>query len=123
VFYDEVIWSWWIAKFNREYQLGVDAFEAWRWTPYPSDRLCTGDAESLLPDCHMVHVSDKKYLSYYYTEWYILNSRNKTVAGMLLWGLRAMLGLRPAHFGLLFNRVRLLLRAAARRTARHLAPG
>jgi len=120
-FYDEAIWSWWIARFNREYRLGVDAFAAWRWTPYRSARLCTGEAEALLPDCHMVHVSDKKYLAYYYTEWYIVNSRHKTVAGLGLWAIRAALGLRPAHLGLLFERARLLFRAVARKIARHLA--
>lgn len=92
-FNDEVIWSWWIARFNREYNLGVDAFEAWRWTPYPSARLCTGEAEALLPDCHMVHLSDKKYLSYYYTEWYILNSAKKTLAGAVLYRMRRFLSL------------------------------
>jgi len=117
-FYDEVIWSWWIAQFNREYHLGVDAFDAWRWTPYPSNRLCAGDAEALLPDCHMVHVSDKKYLAYYYTEWYVLNSRHKTVAGMLLWWMRAALGVRPAHVKLLFEQARRLCRKIARALSR-----
>lgn len=102
-FNDEVIWSWWIAKFHREHGLRVDAFKAWRWTPYPSSRVCTGAAESLLPDCHIAHVSRKKALSYYYTEWYVLRSRNKSVRGMLLWWLRAALGLRPAHVGLWFE--------------------
>lgn len=117
-FYDEVIWSWWIAKFHREYNLRVDAFKNWRWTPYPSNRLCAGAAEALQPDCYMAHVSDKKYLSYYYTEWYVLNSRQKTAAGMLRWWLRAALGLRPAHAGLVFAQVRLLYQKAKRRITR-----
>jgi len=120
-FYDEVIWSWWIAKFHREYNLRVDAFKNWRWTPYPSNRLCAGAAEALRPDCYMAHVSDKKYLSYYYTEWYVLNSRQKTVAGMLRWWLRAALGLRPAHAGLVFAQLRLLCQKAKRRITRWLS--
>ena len=90
---DEGLWAWWIARFNKEYDMGVDAFESWRWTPYPSNRLCVGEAESLLPDCSVVHLAaggfpNKKYLSYYYTEWYILRSRKKTLAGLVRWAIR-----------------------------------
>ena len=92
--YDEPVWAWWIAQFSREYGLEVDTYEAWRWEPYGqevgADPLLGGG--DLVPDCHMVHLRDKKLLGRYYTDWYVVNSGKKlTLRGLGLWPLRALL--------------------------------
>jgi len=68
--------------------MGGDAFEAWSWTPDPSNRLCVGEAESLLPDCSVVHLAarsfpNQKDLSCYYAEWYMLRSRKEALVGLV----------------------------------------
>jgi len=88
--FDEGVLAWWIAKFNREYDLGVDAFDIWKWsTSFPSGYFAPDGL--MPPDCHMPHIHEKRLLPRYYTEWHILRTRRETKAGWLLWRQRQIL--------------------------------
>ncbi|MDD9869660.1 MAG: hypothetical protein OXU50_07200 [Gammaproteobacteria bacterium] len=119
--FDEGVWAYWIARFSREYNIMVDAFDAGQWA-VPAWSPYFGKEEVMPPGCHMVHLYAKKYLSRYYTEWYILNSRKETWFGVVLWRIRGVLGLRKVHLRLFLSRISLFCSRVAARVVRHLTP-
>ena len=118
---DEGVWAFWIAKFNREFDLGVDAFDPWKWA-VPSGSRYFARGQVMPVDCYTVNFHVRKSLSRQYTKRYFLDSINGVLAATVLWGIRALFALRPMHAHLMLRRAASFALRTARKIVRHLAP-
>lgn len=123
-YHDEGVWGFWIARFSQEYNMVVDAFDAGKWAVPAWSPHFTKEGKVMPPDCHVVHFRfhNCKFFSRYYTEWYILNSREETWFGRVLWSMRGVLALRKVHLHLFFSRLSSFCGRIAARIVRHLTP-
>jgi len=122
---DEGVWAFWIARFNREYDLGVDAFDPLKWAATGLSVYSAAQFKrSILPKCHTAHFIGRTHplVARQYTQWYLLNSRRESMAATVLWGIRALFALRPMHAHLMLRRAASFALHTARQIARHLAP-
>jgi len=73
---DEGVWAFWIARFNLEYGMGVDAFDPRKWAATGvSVHSDASWGQSILPACHVAHFYGRRHHALsarYYTQWYIL---------------------------------------------------
>lgn len=122
--FDEGVWAFWIARFSREHNMAVDAFDAGKWAVPAWSPYFSEEGGVMPPDCRMIHFPchRKRFVARYYTEWYVLNSRKETWFGGVLWGIRGVLAFRIAHLRLFFSRLSSFCGRVAARIARHLAP-